>query len=117
MAKTTPSAYLAAQPPAARKLLAAARAAIVKAVPGVVQSIKYGMIAFALPGGVVLYLAGWKKHYALYPIYGSIADALSGVEVEGNTIRFAYSAPVPVRLITKIAKLRAAEVRSSPRTS
>jgi uncharacterized protein YdhG (YjbR/CyaY superfamily) len=116
MPVTTPAAYLAAQPAAARKLLASARAAIVKAVPGVKQAIKYGMIAFTLPGGTVLYLAGWKKHYSLYPAYASItralADELADVDVEANTIRFSYTAAAPLRLITKIAKLRAAEVRA-----
>ena len=115
-AATTVAGYLAAQPAAARKVLRSARTAIVKAVPGVAQTIKYGMLAFTLPGGTVIYLAGWKKHYSLYPAYPSITSALAHEladhDVEANTIRFSYTAAAPVRLIAKIAKLRAAEVKA-----
>lgn len=115
-AVTTVAAYLAAQPAAARKVLRSARTAILKAVPGIAQTIKYGMLAFTLPGGTVIYLAGWKNHYSVYPAYASItaalADELADHEVEANTIRFSYTAAVPVRLIATIAKLRAAEVKA-----
>lgn len=105
----TPAAYLASLPPAPRKLVAQARAAIVKALPGVTQSIKYGTLAFSLEGDVVVYLAAWKKHYAVYPAYppivAALGESLQGVEVRGKTFQFTYAAKVPVRLISKIAKL------------
>ncbi len=116
---TTVAAYLAAQPVAVRTVLQRVRAAIVKTVPGVVESIKYRIPAFSLPGGTVLYLGAWKQHYALYPIYASITGALAeelvGVDVENCTIRFSYTVAPPVRLIARIARLRATEVRAKPR--
>jgi uncharacterized protein YdhG (YjbR/CyaY superfamily) len=107
----TVDAYLAAQPDAARARLARARAAILAAVPDATESIAYQMPAFAKGGRRFLYLGGWKKHYALYPLYpdmrATLARALAGFEVEKDTLRLAYDAPVPVRLIGRIAKLAA----------
>lgn len=108
----TPAKYVAALAPAPRRVIATARAAIGKALPGATQSIKYGMIAFSRDGKAVVYLAAWKQHYAVYPAYPAIVaalgPALDGVEIEGKTFKFPYAAKPPVKLIARIAKLLAA---------
>jgi len=62
---------------------------------------------------VVLYFAGWKKHYSLYPcgprIVAAFKEKLEPYEVQKSTIRFPLSEPVPASLIAGIAKLRARE--------
>jgi uncharacterized protein YdhG (YjbR/CyaY superfamily) len=62
----------------------------------------------------VLYFGGWKRHYSLYPataqLVAACKDELAPYEVEKGTIRFPLSEPVPVKLIGRIAKLRAKEV-------
>jgi uncharacterized protein YdhG (YjbR/CyaY superfamily) len=62
----------------------------------------------------VLYFAGWKRHYSLYPatkrVIAAFTDDLAPFEVNKGTIRFPLSRPVPVKLIERIAKLRAREV-------
>jgi uncharacterized protein YdhG (YjbR/CyaY superfamily) len=62
----------------------------------------------------VLYFAGWRQHYSLYPATGLVLaafkDDLVPYEVNKSTIRFPLSAPVPVKLIERIAKFRAKEV-------
>jgi uncharacterized protein YdhG (YjbR/CyaY superfamily) len=67
-----------------------------------------------LPGGPVLYFAGWKRHYSLYPATDHVVEAfkddLAPYEVDKGTIRFPFSEPVPVKLIERIAKFRAKEV-------
>lgn len=72
------------------------------------------MPSYRLPEGLVVFFAGWKAHYAIYPGNGSfvagIQDELAGYKVSKGTIQFPLDRPVPVRLIAKIAKLRAAEV-------
>jgi uncharacterized protein YdhG (YjbR/CyaY superfamily) len=107
------SDYLAAQPPQARKVLRQVRAAIRKAVPGADEVISYQMPAYKKDGAIVLYFAGWKAHYSLYPMTGpvvaSFGDALAGYERSKGTIRFPLDEPVPVRLITRLAKFRAAQ--------
>ena len=62
----------------------------------------------------MLFFAGWKQHYSLYPATKRVIDAfkddLAPYEVRKGTIRFPLTKPVPVRLIGRIAKLRAKEV-------
>jgi uncharacterized protein YdhG (YjbR/CyaY superfamily) len=62
----------------------------------------------------LLYFAGWKRHYALYAATDSVVaafkDELAPYEVDKGTIRFPLSAPVPVKLIERIARFRAKEV-------
>ena len=115
---TTVTAYIAAQPAAARACLAKVRAAIRAAVPAATEDIAYGLARYKLDGTMLLYFAGWKQHYSLYPAYPSITKALAKelapYAVDKGTIRFPLTAPVPAALIAKIAKLRAAEVRAKP---
>ena len=59
--------YIAAQPETARVVLKRVRITISKALPGAVEVMSYKMPAYKLRGGVVLYFAGWKQHYSLYP--------------------------------------------------
>ena len=106
--------YIAAQPEAVRGILNRVRSTIRKAVPRAEEMISYNIPTYKLNGGPVLYFAGWKQHYSLYPATGHIIaafkDALTPYEVTKGTIRFLLSEPIPVKLIEGIAKLRAKEV-------
>jgi uncharacterized protein YdhG (YjbR/CyaY superfamily) len=90
------------------------RSTIRKALPGAEEIISYQIPAFKLHGGPVLYFAGWKQHYSLYPandlLVAAFKDDLAPYQVNKATIRFPLSQPVPVRLIGRIAKFRAKEV-------
>ena len=107
--------YIASQPEAVQKVLALVRKTIRAAVPTADETISYQIPAYKLPGGHVLYFAGWKKHYSLYPAGDRLAAAfreeLAAYELSKGTIKFPFSEPVPVRLIGRIAKFRAAEER------
>lgn len=106
--------YVASQPEGARDLLGRVRSAIRKAVPAAEEVISYKIPAYKLQGRVVLYFAGWKRHFSLYPATGRVVAAfkedLAPYEVGRGTIRFPLSQPVPVKLIGRIAKFRAEEV-------
>ena len=95
-------------------ILKRVRGAIRKAVPGAEEVISYKIPTYKLHGGPVLYFAGWKKHYSLYPATADLLavfqDDLATYEVAKSTIRFPFSQPVPVKLIERIAKFRAKEV-------
>jgi uncharacterized protein YdhG (YjbR/CyaY superfamily) len=112
--------YIAAQPEAARASLRAVRAAIRSAIPEAEEVISYKIPAYRLPGGVVIFFAGWKKHYALYPaterVVSTLAKELAPYDVEKGTIRFPFGGSIPVALIARIAKLRAAEVAAGTKT-
>jgi uncharacterized protein YdhG (YjbR/CyaY superfamily) len=115
--------YLAAQPPASRSVLERVRATLRKALPRATEGISYQIPIYKLDGMMVLYFAGFKYHYSIYPatarLIGALGKQLAGRVQSKATIRFAYTDPVPARLITRIAKLRAAEAaeRSSAKTA
>lgn len=111
--------YIAAQPEAVRPKLEQVRAAIRKAVPEALEGIGYRMPGYKLHGKPMLYFAGFKEHYSLFAASGmffaSLEDELKGYEVRKGTIHFPLTKPVPVKLISRIAKLRAAGIAGTAR--
>src|SRR5512141_2505133 len=103
--------YMAGQPEAVRAKLEQVRAAIRKAAPEAVEHIGYGMPGYKLHGKPMLYFAGFKEHYSLFAASGTffaaLKDELKGYELRKGTIHFPLTKPVPVKLISRIAKLRA----------
>jgi uncharacterized protein YdhG (YjbR/CyaY superfamily) len=65
----------------------------------------------------MLYFAGFKEHYSLFAASGTffeaLEDELRGYELRKGTVHFPLSKPVPVRLISRIAKLRAAGIAAT----
>ena len=113
--------YIASQPKAVQGTLERVRSAIRKAVPTAEEVISYKIPAYKLPGGAVIYFAGWKHHYSLYPanarLIAAFKDELTPYEFNNKgTIRFPLSEPVPVKLIERIAKFRAKEVAEGKKT-
>jgi len=90
------------------------RSIIRKALPKAEEVISYQIPAYKLNGGTVIYFAGWKQHYSLYPATGRLVavfrDDLAPYEVSKGTIRFPLAEPIPTKLIGSIAKFRAKEV-------
>ena len=105
--------YIARHPESVQAILQRVRSTIRKAVPGAEEVISYQIPAYRLHGGCVLYFAGWKQHYSLYPatdhLVAAFKDDLAPYKVKKGTIRFPLSRPVPVRLIERIAKFLAKE--------
>ncbi|HEY7304380.1 MAG TPA: DUF1801 domain-containing protein [Bryobacteraceae bacterium] len=109
--------YIAAQPEAVRPKLDQVRAAIRRAVPEALEGIGYGMPGYKLNGKPMLYFAGFKKHYSLFAASGtffaSLEDELRGYDLRKGTVHFPLTEPVPVKLISRIAKLRAAGIAAT----
>src|ERR1035438_10007771 len=82
--------YIASQPEAVQGVLKRVRSIIRKAVPGVEEMISYKIPAYKLHGGPVLYFAGWRRHYSLYPatdrVVAAFKDELAPYEVSKGTI-------------------------------
>jgi len=112
--------YIASQPEAVRGILGRVRSAIREALPRAEEVISYKMPTYKLHGARVLFFAGWKDHYSLYPagerLVAAFKDELASHEVIKGTIRFPLSEPVPVKLIGRIAKFRAKEVAEREKT-
>lgn len=106
--------YIASKPKESRASLEAVRRAILKALPNAEEGLAYQMPAYSLNGVGVLYFAGWKSHYSIYPASDAMVEALGKAlapyERSKGTLKFPLSEPVPVRLIERIAKFRARQV-------
>jgi len=106
--------YIASQPEAVRPVLEKVRAAIRKALPKAEETISYQIPAYKLPVGWVIYFAGFKEHWSLFPAQAKLVakfeKELEPYETNGKgTIRFPLS-KVPVGLVGKIAKFREKEL-------
>jgi uncharacterized protein YdhG (YjbR/CyaY superfamily) len=79
--------YIADFPPV-QSVLERVRSTIRKALPGAEEVISYRIPAFRLHGSTVLYFAGWKKHYSLYPstdrLVKAFKDELAPYEVNNK---------------------------------
>ena len=111
--------YIAAQPEAVGTKLEQVRVAIRNAVPEAVEGIGYHMPGYKLHGKPMLYFAGFKEHYSLFAASGTffaaLEDELKGYELRKGTVNFPLTKPVPVKLISRIAKLRAAGIAATVR--
>jgi uncharacterized protein YdhG (YjbR/CyaY superfamily) len=123
--------YIATHPEDVQAILQRVRSVIRKAVPGAEEGMSYQIPTYKLHGGYVVYFAGWKQHYSLYPAPGHLVaalydplpalptrprkDDLAPYEVNKGTIRFPLSQPVPVKLIERIANFLAKEAAERAR--
>jgi uncharacterized protein YdhG (YjbR/CyaY superfamily) len=69
--------YVASKPKESRASLEAVRRAILKALPHAQEGLAYQMPAYTLNGVGVLYSAGWKSHYSLYPASDALVEAFA----------------------------------------
>jgi uncharacterized protein YdhG (YjbR/CyaY superfamily) len=77
------------------------------------------MPGYKLHGKAMLYFGGFKEHYSLFAASGTffaaLGDELSGYDLRKGTLHLPLTKPVPVKLISRIAKLRAAEIATTPK--
>jgi uncharacterized protein YdhG (YjbR/CyaY superfamily) len=116
----TVSQYIARFPRPVQATLKRVRAAIRKAIPGAEETISYGIPAFRLQGRTIIYFAGWKQHYSIYPanarLVAAFRDELEPYEINNKgTIRFPLTEPVPAKLIEGLARFRAKEAAQAGR--
>jgi uncharacterized protein YdhG (YjbR/CyaY superfamily) len=112
--------YISSQPETLQRTLTRVRGAILKAVPHADEMISYGLPTYKLHGRPVIYFAGWKEHYSIYPstdrLVAALKDQLAPYEISKGTIRFPYAESVPTQLIHRIARFRLKEV-TEPKTT
>jgi uncharacterized protein YdhG (YjbR/CyaY superfamily) len=105
--------YIASLPPNTHTTLRRLRATIRKALPRAQEGISYQIPIYRLDGKMVLYFAGYAKHYSIYPATAKLVSAmkkeLAPLLHSKATLRFSYDDKFPAALITRVAKLRAAE--------
>jgi uncharacterized protein YdhG (YjbR/CyaY superfamily) len=109
--------YIAVQPAATQKVLRRVREVIRRSLPGADEVVSYQIPTYKLDGRTVIFFAGWKEHFSIYPateeVVAALGDALAPYEVQRGTIRFPIEGRIPVHLIGRIARLRAQEAARS----
>lgn len=106
--------YLTTLPDDRRAAVEAIRQAIRADAPEATETIAYSMPAFRSHGGQFLVsFAAYKAHYSLFPASGAVVEGL-GAELQPclagkGTIHFPASQVIPVKIVTKIVKIRLAE--------
>lgn len=106
--------YIASFPGDIQKIMNKIRETIKAAAPDTGEKISYNMPTFTLNGKYLVYFAGWKNHIAFYGApkgNPEFNEDLSAYESGQGTLQFPYEKPMPLDLITKIVKFRAAENR------
>jgi uncharacterized protein YdhG (YjbR/CyaY superfamily) len=106
--------YISSKPKPTRTVLEQVRKAILRGAPGSQEGISYQIPVIRLNDVPVLYFAGWKAHYSLYPASDALVAAfrreLAPYERSKGTIKLPLAEPVPAGLITRIAKFRVAQL-------
>jgi uncharacterized protein YdhG (YjbR/CyaY superfamily) len=103
--------YISGFPMETQIALRQVRAAIRKAAPQAVETIKYAMPTFILNGNLI-HFAAFKRHIGLYP--APQGNELFNKEISGyrgakSSIRFPLDKPMPVQLIRRIVEFRIME--------
>lgn len=113
--------YIASRPKPVQTTLKRLRSILRRALPGAEEVISYQIPAYRLQGKIVIYFAGWREHYSLYPSGSRLPDALKedleSYEQSRGTIRFELSEPIPEKLIARIARFRAKEAAEKAKAS
>jgi len=104
--------YIASFPENIQIIMEQLRSTIKAAAPKAGEKISYNMPTFTLNGTHLVYFAGWKTHMAFYGAprgNAEFKEDLSAYETGQGTLKFPLDKPLPLKLITKIVKFRAAE--------
>jgi uncharacterized protein YdhG (YjbR/CyaY superfamily) len=110
--------YIAAFPAPVRRKLKEMHALIFKEVPEAQEAIRYGVAAFLLPEGPLVYIAGFKKHVSFFPTSSGVRafqKELSSYKTSKGTIQFSLAAPLPIGLLRRIIRFRLEEVQGKER--
>jgi uncharacterized protein YdhG (YjbR/CyaY superfamily) len=102
--------YIASFPPPTQEALERCRRAIHEAAEDIVEKISYGIAGFTLENKNVLYLGGWKRHLALYPIPPVSDDLharLAPYRTGRGTLKFPLDEEIPLALIAEVARAAA----------
>jgi uncharacterized protein YdhG (YjbR/CyaY superfamily) len=106
--------YIGSFPKDVQKILQSVRKTIQSAVPGAEEMISYQIPAFKL-GNWIFYYSAYKNHYSLscpppFTVFEKFKKELAPYEVSKSAIKFPLDKPVPVKLISEMAKFRAEEI-------
>jgi uncharacterized protein YdhG (YjbR/CyaY superfamily) len=98
--------YILKQPADFQLVLQHVRRIIRMLLPEAEETISYQIPTCKLHGQSVVYFAGWKRHWSLYPVTEAVRAALDpeldSYQRSKGTIRFSLADPVPTTLVERI---------------
>lgn len=97
--------YIAAQPEQLQPMLREVRAALLAAIPGAEEKVRYGMPAVMLGGRYAVHYAAWKKHLGIYPVpvaESALEEEIAPYRTKKDSLNFVYTQPIPYELIGRI---------------
>lgn len=106
--------YIAGFPKNVQEILESVRSSIQKAAPGATETISYAIPTFTLNGKHIVHFAAFKTHIGFYATptgHTAFEKELSKYKQGKGSVQFPLDAPMPLSLITKIAKFRLKEVK------
>jgi uncharacterized protein YdhG (YjbR/CyaY superfamily) len=107
----TPDEYIKSFPKEVQTILKTVRTAIQKVVPEAEEVISYNVPAFKYHGWVFYYSA-YTNHFSLscpppFAAFGKFKKELSRYKQSKSAVQFPLDEPVPVKLISALAKFNA----------
>jgi uncharacterized protein YdhG (YjbR/CyaY superfamily) len=111
------TSYLIQLPREHRTRLEQLRATIPTAVQDVEEVVGRGVPAFRYRGRPLVSIGAARHHVSLFVMNGRVLDAhaadLEAYDSSNTVVRFDPSRPIPVDLVTKLVKARAAEIEGT----
>ncbi|MDX5427385.1 MAG: DUF1801 domain-containing protein [Bacteroidota bacterium] len=89
------------------------RNTILRAVPGISESISYGMPAYKWKGKPLLYFGAFKNHIGLYATpqgHQAFSEELSKYKQGKGSVQFPLDQPIPLDLIKRIVLFRKEQI-------
>jgi uncharacterized protein YdhG (YjbR/CyaY superfamily) len=111
-APKTVDAYIATFALDVQAILQQIRQVIHETLPGLGETISYGMPTFTLNGKYLVYIAAHKKHIGLYPAPTGVEEFQEAMALYGGgkgTLKFPLNKPIPFDLIRRVVRFRATE--------
>jgi uncharacterized protein YdhG (YjbR/CyaY superfamily) len=103
--------YIASFPPETQVVLQELRGALQAAVPGMDETVRYGMPCVGLGGRYLLHFAGWKRHIGLYPVpvlAPELEREIAPYRATKDTVRMPLAKPIPYELVGRLVAALAA---------
>jgi uncharacterized protein YdhG (YjbR/CyaY superfamily) len=97
--------YVATLPAPARESMMRLRELAHQVMPDGVEAISYQIPTIRRHGHNVVHFAAWARHFSVYPIPEGdpvFAAAIAPYMAGKGTLRFTYTEPLPVALITEL---------------
>lgn len=100
-------AYIAGFPPEIAERLTLVREALLRAVPGADEVIRYDIAAVMLGGRYAIHYAGWRQHVGLYPVPvldDDLEEEVAPLRSGKDSVVLKHRVPLPVDLVERIAR-------------